>query len=1065
MRKKEEALKPETGYRRKNSFRLLLIGFFVVIMISVSIFLGLMRRMKDRNIDATMDIANFYIERMNIQITNHFQAVIDIKLSQVESIVRTMPPDGDMQGEELRDAMIASGRGRKFRFLGLMDEAGNMDVLFGDSDLAVLDLEDFTASLSTGRKNIAWAVPPTQQEGIVMLGYPCSYPMQNGNRSIALVGGIDIGFVSDMLDLGDRNADTYSYIIRSNGDFVIKGESVPQNNFYDRQYDIITGSREKTTDDYVAELENAIEARLDYTIMLPVGDETKYLYIAPLDYADWYLITVTSYNTIDDIIQELDLQRTKAFLLSMGAMFMMFLMVFVLFYEVAKKQIKETDLACEEAVKANKAKSEFLSNMSHDIRTPMNAIVGMTEILLRNCRNRTDRNYLTNIKNSSASLLTLINNILDFSKIESGKIEFVDEEYDMMSMLNDLGMSFLNLIGTKPVELMFDIDRELPCRLYGDPGRVRQILVNLINNAIKFTESGSVELCIRVEKKYEEDSIVLHISVKDTGQGIKQEDLAKLFNQFQQVDTKKNRNKEGTGLGLAISKQLIESMGGEISVKSEYGIGTEFEFTIQQKVIDRDRAAVLKDDLVCEGITVSAWTSNPLISDYVAQLAQDYGLNYIDWHNAALNQEYVDFLFVDGLVYQKIKDSNEEYTIPKGTEICVMQNPMTENYWDEPVTVINKPLYSLNFCQVINREENVEQENSDDETSFTAPDAMILIVDDTQMNLEVALGLLKPLQMKVYTANSGKRAIEMVKRNRYDIVFMDHMMPGMDGIETTQKIRSLEDLYLKQMPIIALTANAVLDARESFREAGMNDFVAKPIDFKSICAKIKKWLPEDKIRLTGAQKAQRAEKGEKTDKTDAGFPEIPGINIAEGIKNSGSSELFFKLLGDYYRLIDIKASKIEQCLAEGMIKDYTIEVHAMKSASRTIGALELSDYFYRMEQCGNAGDQDTLVKETPKLMEMFRGYKKFLEPYGRVDNQNRRPVSKEELEKTLLKLYDAVESFDLNEIDEAFGRLEKCRIPDALSEQMEKLRVYVADVAMEGITEICRDMMERLKTL
>ena len=893
--------------------------------------------------------------------------------------------------------------------------------------------------------------------------------MDSGERSVALVGGIDVSFLGEMLELGDRDADTYSYIIRRNGDFVIKGESVPQDNFYKRQYAIITGNEEKSTEEYIAEIRKAIDSEEDYTIMLPIGEENKYLYIAPLDYADWYLITVTSYNTLDAVIQKLDMQRTRAFLISMFAMFTLFVIVFVLFYELAKKQITETDRACEEAVKANKAKSDFLSNMSHDIRTPMNAIVGMTEILLRNCRNQTDRSYLTNIKNSSAALLTLVNNILDFSKIESGKIEIVDEEYDMMSMLNDLGMSFLNVIGARPIALLFYIDKELPRRLYGDPGRIRQILVNLINNAIKFTESGSVELHIQVAKKQEDDGIVLYFAVKDTGQGIREEDLGKLFRVFQQVDTKRNRNKEGTGLGLAISKQLIEVMGGEISVKSEYGTGTEFDFTIHQKVSDWERAAAIREDLVRRKVTVSAWAVNPHIADYIADLAVDYGLNYIDWRNAANNREHVDYLFLDGPSYQNLKASDTGYAVPKGTEVCVIQNPMTENYWDEPVTIVNKPLYSLNFCQVINQECEEGEENPEDEVAFTAPEAKILIVDDTPMNLTVAQGLLRPLQMKIYVADSGRHAVEMVARDHYDIVFMDHMMPGMDGIEATQKIRSMEDGYLKEMPIIALTANAVLDAREAFKKAGMNDFVAKPIDFKNICAKIRKWLPEDKIRLAEdkflledklllTEELREPEKAE----ADGALPEIAGLDVREGVKNSGSLELFTKLLGDYYRMIDIKASKIEQCLREGLIRDYTVEVHALKSASRTIGAMELSRFFARMEQRGNAEDHDALAEETPKLLEMYRSYKKILEPFGRMDEREKQPAAREELIQILRSLIGAVDSFELDRIDEAYSRLEKRRIPEEISGLMDELRAYVADVSMEEIVDTCHRMIGQL---
>ena len=259
------------------------------------------------------------------------------------------------------------------------------------------------------------------------------------------------------------------------------------------------------------------------------------------------------------------------------------------------QELKEAKLRAEEA---NESKSNFLSNMSHEIRTPMNAIVGMTEILLRSDLSAQDRGYLMNIKNSGASLLTIINDILDFSKIESGKLEIIAEEYEPMSMLSDLSMIFLNRIADKPVELIFDIDRDLPHIMYGDSLRIRQVIINIANNAIKFTESGFVRLTIKMTQMQEADMVNLDIAVEDSGQGIKPDDLDKLFGSFQQVDTKKNRNKEGTGLGLAISKQLVENMGGQINVESEYGKGSRFYFNIPQKVIGSQKAAIVKEDAV-----------------------------------------------------------------------------------------------------------------------------------------------------------------------------------------------------------------------------------------------------------------------------------------------------------------------------------------------------------------------------------------------------------------------------------------------------------------------------------
>ncbi len=721
------------------------------------------------------------------------------------------------------------------------------------------------------------------------------------------------------------------------------------------------------------------------------------------------------------------------------------------------EQLKEAKRYAEEA---NESKSNFLSNMSHEIRTPMNAIVGMTEILLRSDLSDQDRGYLMNIKNSGASLLTIINDILDFSKIESGKLEIIPEEYEPMSMLSDLSMIFLNRIGDKPIELMFDIDRKLPNRLYGDSLRIRQVIINIANNAIKFTEAGFVRLTIRMTHMEEEDMVNLDISIQDSGQGIKEEDLDKLFGSFQQVDTKKNRNKEGTGLGLAISKQLVENMGGQIGVKSEYGKGSEFYFNIPQKVIGTQLAAVVKEEsIVHEPMVVSGHMGDERILEQLKNLAEGYGLRYVDCYEARDNDERVDFFFVDESIYQELKEGIEKYFVSNGTELCVLQNPMRETVWNEQALVINKPLYTLNFCQVINHETTAAFAETDNVMNFIAPQAQILIVDDNEMNLKVAKGLLQPLQMNIDTASSGKQAIAMVQEKRYHIVFMDHMMPVMDGVETTQNIRKLPDEYIQNMPIIALTANAVMGAREIFKEAGMNDFVAKPIELKDICSKIRAWLPKELIRKLTAPATAPEQIPEQE------LPEIEGLDVAEGIKNSGSLELFMNLLGDFYKLIDLKSTKIEKCLADGMIRDYTIEVHALKNTARMIGAMELSELFYKMEQCGNAEDVETISRENPAIMELYRSYKPILEPYGKANEQDKKEVPKEVIIGALDKLNAAMDSFDLDGADAALAELEEYRLPEELGSCMEELRAYVADVAMEDVMNTGKKMIEVLEEL
>jgi len=706
----------------------------------------------------------------------------------------------------------------------------------------------------------------------------------------------------------------------------------------------------------------------------------------------------------------------------------------------------------ERAEEANRAKSQFMSNMSHEIRTPMNAIVGMTDILLRQELSTQNKEYIKNIKSSGNALLTIINDILDFSKIEAGKMDIIEDDYQPMSVVNDLSMIFLNRIGEKNVELIYDIAPELPDKLHGDALRIRQVIINLMNNAIKFTEEGYVKLTVRVTS-VDVDTVELLYMIEDTGEGIKEEDLARLFKNYQQVDKVKNHYREGTGLGLSLSKQMVELMGGTISVSSEYGKGSTFSFTLPQKVCSSKKAASVKEESVKNTVVCGKFI-NPLIEEQYQKLVTTFGLKTVQFENVYSKEAHATIVFTDDIdiLTTDVCRRMSEYK----TKLCVLQNPMKQNLSDKQATLINKPLYSLNFCQTINGE-TITSDEEKEALCFVAPDAKILIVDDHEMNLKVAKGLLEPLKLQIDTAENGKQALEKVKKNNYDMVFMDHMMPIMNGIEATQEIRKLGGKYL-ELPIIALSANATVEAKELFKEKGFFDFVPKPIKLKELCGCIRRWLPLESIIY---EKTEGETKSQENIGND--FPVIKGLDVQEGIENCGSKELFLNLLGDFYKLIDQKSTKIEKLLADGLLQDYTIEVHALKSTARMIGAMELSEKFYQLEQLGNEEDQKTLEIKTPDVLSLYRSFKEILKPYGKMKEQDKKTVPKEQIINDLMQLKDAIDCFDLDGADEAMHRIESYVFPEDCQGMVESLSAFVADVAMEEIMELTETLIEELK--
>ncbi|MBR1628129.1 MAG: response regulator [Lachnospiraceae bacterium] len=638
------------------------------------------------------------------------------------------------------------------------------------------------------------------------------------------------------------------------------------------------------------------------------------------------------------------------------------------------------------AQKTSENKSNFLSNVSHELRTPINAVLGLDEMILRESSEEEILAYALDIQNAGKSLLGLVNDILDSSKLEEGKMELIPTEYELSSMINDL----INMISVKAEEkhLKLDIcvDEETPHILYGDEIRLKQVILNILTNAVKYTEQGSVTMTVGYEKLNDE-YINLNVDIKDTGIGIKEEDIEKLFSRFERIEEGRNKNIEGTGLGMSIVRALLALMDSELEVKSVYGEGSDFSFSVGQKVVK--------------------W--------------QPIG-NFAE-------------------AYQKFKDGNLRY-----------------------------------------------------EAKYVAPEARILVVDDTPMNLTVVKGLLKETLVGVETADSGAKALDLVKKNNYDIIFMDQRMPEMDGVETFHEMEQLTQEGANRSSdavVIMLTANAVSGSREQFLKEGFADYLSKPIDSTKLERMVQQYLPQEKLHSPEEYSAEEYS-AEATAESASGLTEgaepvgeyaaerageekapeesalvnalrgLASIDYETGLQNCGSEDLLIEVLKDFLEAIPGKSADIRRYFEEEDYKNYTILVHALKSSSRIIGAMQLSADAAYLEQCGDAaqqGDEEAkreISEKTAPLLKLYRSYYDKLTPMleNEEDADLRPEIPREELKEAMGAIREFVEAFDFDSADGVMDMLKDYRMPEDFADAFDQIKQSLSAVDRDALLKL-----------
>jgi len=739
---------------------------------------------------------------------------------------------------------------------------------------------------------------------------------------------------------------------------------------------------------------------------------------------------------------------------------------------------------------ANQTKNDFLANMSHEIRTPMNAIVGMCELILRDDINENVRENCFSIQNSSRSLLTIINDILDFSKIEAGKIELVEETFNIASTINDVINMAMTRKGEKDIEIIVRVDPSIPKGLVGDELRIRQVMINLLTNAVKFTEKGCVVM--NVTQSRHVYGINLNVSIKDTGIGISEENIEKLFTSFQQVNTKKNRAVEGTGLGLAISKRLISQMGGFVNVFSTYGEGSEFKFVIPLRVSNQE-AFIHINDAENKKIAIfldwKKYNHSGIVKEY-GKLIQELGEN--------LKVRFKVFESMESLVeginsgeYTHCFTAIEEYLnytrdfndMAEKCQLSVVQDRFRAIELPTNIKKVSKPFYALSFAAIMNNDKFIMDMHGQRSffARFIAPKAKVLIVDDNATNLKVAAGLMKPYNMKIITASGGAEAIEAVKEKDIDLIFMDHMMPDIDGVEATRIIRGMQARYYQEVPIIALTANAVNGAREMFLANGFNNFLPKPIETVILDRMLRTYLPQEYLITTST-----VEKNEKQQETvvpvnivaPENKPSVGSgvVDYVRGLAYTGGDEETYLDVLEVYISSSLKyREELENFYQEKNWEKYTIKIHALKSSSYSVGAERLSELAKEMELAGKAGQYDVIINHHETTMELYAKVVADIEKYL----GEKRPLSKQQdelaeqepedisMETFMEKIGFVIEACENFERDEALEKIEELcfsKLDDKLLDfYFKDAKSYIDDYEYEMALDSVKKSVESIK--
>ncbi len=842
----------------KNTKKFLVISFSILISVCIVMFTITSVYVSGKSDGAINEIGMIYMSAIAKQMQEKFDAVIDSQILEMEGIVLRHPPEEMEYGQEMIDQLVLSAQVRDFVYLGLYTDDGESEMIYG-SEVEYESEEVFQNVLQDSSLRVFSGLS-SEGERVMCMLINVEYPMKGGKTSSAMVAAIPMEYLEKVLALDGENLLMYSYIIRRDGTFVVRTR---ENSFFENINETFCEYNGKSAQQYAQELQEAVSSKSEYATIACMDDERRYLLCTDLPNSEWYLLSLMPFGTLDRILQDLSLKRQSATLLMCFIIIGGIVIIFMIYYKLSRQQMMELEKARQEAIKANKAKSEFLSSMSHDIRTPMNGIVGMTAIAMANIDNQERvKDCLGKITLSSRHLLGLINDVLDMSKIESGKLTLNMNQVSLREIMD----SIVNIVQPQVKERQqhFDIfiqkiqTEDVHC----DSVRLNQILINLLSNAIKFTpEGGRINVYLE-----QEDSplgaqyVRCHFRVKDSGIGMTQEFQEKIFDTFTREEKAQIDKIEGTGLGMAITKAIVDTMKGSIELQSAPGKGSEFHITL-----DLEKADTKVEDMKLPPWRMLVVDNNKDLCQSAVESLREIGIEAqwaVDGETAVAmakkcHEEDNGFEIVlldwkmpgmDGLHTAREMRKHLGENVPILIISAYDWSEIEEEAKEAGVQgFISKPLFKSNLYLGLSRYmlDAPEEETRKETVSHRSfHGKRILLAEDNDLNWEIAEDLLSEAGFQLERAENGQICVEKFEQSElgcYDVVLMDIRMPVMNGYDAAKAIRALprKDANL---PIIAMTADAFSDDIQRCLDCGMNEHVAKPIDVDRLTQLLKKYL-------------------------------------------------------------------------------------------------------------------------------------------------------------------------------------------------------------------------------